>query len=212
MLEQHANVRALADGLRAGVPQAREGAARALLGHGPEVSVPILRDAARDPAGEVRALACRYLAEVRGDPSQSVPVLIAAADDRIEDVGIEMARGLGRVARYRSVPKGGQSSTGLTDGLAPALRDECQEDPPTAPNSSSAGMVGAGGMAAMSVGGSTGPAVVPGGGQGNPRSVTSLLRIIADAAVQRDVRENAVAMVRGVNPAALAKATPDLVR
>ena len=64
----------------------------------------------------------------------------------------------------------------------------------------------------MSMGGSTGPAVVPGGGQGNPRSIAILVRMIADAAVQQDVRENAVAMVRGINPSALAKATPDLVR
>ena len=85
--------------------------------------MPILREAARDAAGEVRALACRFLAEGLGDPSESVPVLIAAADDRVEDVRIEVARGLGRVARYRSVPMGGRSSTGLTDGLGPALRE-----------------------------------------------------------------------------------------
>ena len=336
--------------------------------------MPILQEAARDPGGEVRALACRFLAEGLGDPSESVPVLIAAADDRVEDVRIEVARGLGRVARYRSVPMGGRSSTGLTDGLAPALREgalrtvrrlfkdpsrmvrteatgalgefgpdpaavadltaavgdddrtvrlaaaralikingpddpaaaraliamvaspdavpdrqdvlgvvktmsepvrdravaalvallshgdpdivpdviaclpeagprakaalpaleallddpepgvlaaagmaivtiECQEDPPTVPNGSNTGMGGGAGMAAMSMGGSTGPAIVPGAGQGNPRSIAILLRIIADAAVQQDVRENAIAMVRGVNPSTLAKVTPDLVR
>ena len=64
----------------------------------------------------------------------------------------------------------------------------------------------------MSMGGGAGPAIVPGAGQGNPRSIAILLRIIADAAVQQDVRENAIAMVRGVDPSALAKATPDLVR
>ena len=88
---------------------------------------------------------------------------------------------------------------------------ECQEDPPTVPNGSSTGM-GGGGMAAMSMGGSAGTAVVPGGGQASPRCIAILLRIIADAAVQQDVRENAIAMVRGVAPSALAKVTPDLVR
>ncbi|HLH28601.1 MAG TPA: HEAT repeat domain-containing protein, partial [Acidimicrobiales bacterium] len=78
--------------LRAAEPAVRESAVNLLVARGPEVSLPILRDAARDPRGEVRALACQYLVKVGGDPSETVPVLIAAAGDDREDVRIEAAR------------------------------------------------------------------------------------------------------------------------
>jgi HEAT repeat protein len=124
MLEQYANVRALAAGLTAGDPQARASAARALMSHGPAVFMPILREAARDPRGEVRALACRFLVEGWSDPSESIPLLITAAGDEREDVRIEVARGLGQVARYRSLVRGVQSLSTTPGGLPPGLRDD----------------------------------------------------------------------------------------
>src|SRR5262249_14263268 len=77
-----------------------------------------------DPRGNVRALACRFLAEGGGDPSDSVPVLVAAADDGRDDVRIEAARGLGRLARYWSIAKGTRSPSGASGGLTPARRGD----------------------------------------------------------------------------------------
>jgi HEAT repeat protein len=110
--------------LRAADPVAREQAARLLVTRGPAVSLPILRDAARDPRGEVRALACRSLVQGGGEPSATVPVLTAAAGDDREDVRIEAARGLGRVVVYCSILKGSRSASGESGGWTPTLRDE----------------------------------------------------------------------------------------
>jgi HEAT repeat protein len=117
-------VASLVELLRAADPAAREQAARLLVTRGPEVSLPILRDAARDPRGEVRALACRSLVQGGGEPWETVPVLIAAAGDDREDVRIEAARGLGRVVVHRSILKGSRSASGESGGWTPALRDE----------------------------------------------------------------------------------------
>ncbi len=110
--------------LRAAEPAVRESAVNLLVARGPEVSLPILRDAARDPRGEVRALACQYLVKVGGDPSETVPVLIAAAGDDREDVRIEAARGLGRAAVSRALPRGTGAGPGGPGGWTPELRDD----------------------------------------------------------------------------------------
>src|SRR4051812_4913982 len=53
--------RSLAETLKGDDPSAREAAAAALVRKGPEVVVPYLLEATRDPRAEVRALACRFL-------------------------------------------------------------------------------------------------------------------------------------------------------
>jgi HEAT repeat protein len=124
MLERIADRRQVAplvEMLRAAEPAARESAANLLVMRGRGISLPILRDAARDPRGEVRALACQFLVKGGGDPSETVPVLIVAAGDEREDVRIEAARGLGRVPPYRTILGGTRSTSG---GLTPALRDD----------------------------------------------------------------------------------------
>jgi HEAT repeat protein len=117
----------LVEMLRAAGSETRESAANRLVTRGPEVALPILRAAARDPRGEVRALACRSLAQGGGEPSETVPVLIAAAGDNREDVRIEAARGLGRVVVHRSILKGNRSASGASGGWTPALRHEALE-------------------------------------------------------------------------------------
>jgi HEAT repeat protein len=124
MLERIADrrqVASLVEMLRAAEPATRESAANLLVMRGPGISLPILRDAARDPRGEVRALACQFLVKGGGDSSETVPVLIVAAGDEREDVRIEAARGLGRVPLYRAMLRGTRSTWG---GLTPALRDD----------------------------------------------------------------------------------------
>jgi hypothetical protein len=49
-------------------------------------------------------------------------------------------------------------------------------------------------------------------GQTSSRSVELLLGIVGDRALELDTRGNAVAILRDVNPAALSRATPDLIR
>jgi HEAT repeat protein len=344
------------------------------MAQGAEISVPILREAARDPRGEVRALACHCLAEGGGDSSVSVPLLIAAADDGQEDVRLEAARGLGQVARSGSILKGVRSPSGASGGLTPAMRDDAlrilrrllkdpssrtraeaagalgefgpdsavaadltaaagdddravrlaaaraliklngpddhtaartlvalvaspdavpdraevlqvvktmseavqdravaalvellsradpdvapdviaclpgagrparaalpaleallngpepglradagmaivaiegQENPQVVPSGFNGGMSGGAGMAMMGMSGGAGVAIPATAGRVNPRVVSVLVRIVADAEVQRDTRANALGMVLAINPAAPAKATPDLVR
>jgi HEAT repeat protein len=123
MFNERREVAALTDGLRLADPAARERAARGLVAKGPEVAMPILREAARDPRSEVRALAFRSMAEGGGDPSQSFPLLIAAAGDSHELVRLEAARGLGQVAGVLSRLKGLQLPSGVPGGTTSAHRD-----------------------------------------------------------------------------------------
>jgi hypothetical protein len=66
--------------------------------------------------------------------------------------------------------------------------------------------------AGMGMSGGAGTASPASAGPVNPRVVSVLVRIVADAGVQEDMRANAIGMVMGIDPAALAKVTPDLVR
>ena len=159
-------------------------------------AVKTMSDAVQD-----RAVAALAGLLSRGDPD-IVPDVIAC----LPEAGPRARAALPALEAFLTTPNLACARAGMA-----IVTIEGQEDPPTVPNGSSGGMSG-GGMAAMSMGGGTGTAIVPGAGQGNPRSLAILLRLIADAGVQRDVRENAIAMIRGVNPSALAKATPDLVR
>ncbi len=123
-LNERREVQSLAEGLRAEDAAARDRAAQRLMAKGLEVSMPILREAARDPRGEVRAVACRSMAEGWGDPSQSFPSLIAAAGDGDELVRLEAARGLGRLAVSLSRLRGLRSPSGVPGGLTSAQRDD----------------------------------------------------------------------------------------
>lgn len=49
-------------------------------------------------------------------------------------------------------------------------------------------------------------------GQASPKAVDILVRTIADPTISQENRESAVPWLRGANSAALAKATPDLIR
>ena len=113
-------VRSLADSLRAADPASRESAARRLMAMGPDLYKPIMRDAAGDPRGEVRALAYRLLVEGWSEPSEVVPMLTAAAGDGEELVRLEAARGLGRLAQGGRIRAGSGSLPGAP---APAQRD-----------------------------------------------------------------------------------------
>jgi HEAT repeat protein len=123
-IEDRRQVASLVAMLRAAEPATRESAANRLVARGPEVSLPVLREAARDPRGEVRALACKFLVKVGGNPTETVPVLIAAAADGREDVRIEAARGLGLAAMSRPRPKGAGASPGGPGGWKAALWDD----------------------------------------------------------------------------------------
>jgi HEAT repeat protein len=114
----------LAEGLRSTDPAAREQAAKRLVGKGSEVSMPIFWEAARDPRGEVRALAFRSMVEGGGDPSRLFPALIAATADGHEFVRLESARGLGQLTRSLSLLKGLRSPSGTPGGLTTAQRDD----------------------------------------------------------------------------------------
>jgi HEAT repeat protein len=59
---------------------------------------------------------------------------------------------------------------------------------------------------------SAGLAIVAIEGQESPRSIATLIRMIADPTLPQDGRESAIPLLRGVNSAALARATPDLIR
>jgi HEAT repeat protein len=124
IINERREVAALAEGLWGADPAARERAAQGLVAKGPEVSMPILREAARDPRGEVRAVAYRFMAQGGGDPSQSFPALIAAAGDGDELVRLETAHAMGRLAGFLSIRKGFRSSPGAPRGLTAAQRDD----------------------------------------------------------------------------------------
>jgi HEAT repeat protein len=123
-LEDRRQLASLVEMLRAAEPATRENAANLIVTRGPVVSLPILRTAAHDPRGEVRALACQFLVKGGGDPSETVPVLIAAAGDQREDVRVEVARGLGRVSLYRTILRGARATSGASGGLTPVQRDD----------------------------------------------------------------------------------------
>jgi HEAT repeat protein len=124
MFNEWREVAALAEALRVEDPVVREHAAKRLMTKGIEVSMPILREAVRDPRGEVRALALRSMSAGGGGPSQLFPALIAAATDGHELVRLEAARGLGGLARSQAVLKGLRSPSGAPGGLTSAQRDD----------------------------------------------------------------------------------------
>jgi hypothetical protein len=72
-LDESRLVRSLVAELRGDNPRGRESAAIALLRRGSDVAVPYLIEAARDPRGEVRAMACRCLVNMGPEPSTVVP-------------------------------------------------------------------------------------------------------------------------------------------
>jgi hypothetical protein len=78
-------------------------------------------------------------------------------------------------------------------------------------NMGGAGMMGsmAGGTRMGAGAGAANPAV---GAHANPRAIAALIRIIIDAAVPRDMRDTSLAMARGIDEPALARASPDLIR
>lgn len=117
-------VASLPAALRASDPLARERAAQLLMARGPDVYRPILREAVRDPRGEVRAMACRLIVQGWGEPAEVVPVLIVAAGDGDEAVRLEAAQGLGRLARGGRMPGGPGSPTAAPVGSDAALRDD----------------------------------------------------------------------------------------
>ena len=108
-----------------------------------------------------RAVAALVALLSHGDPD-IVPDVIAC----LPEAGLRARAALPALEALLNDPEPGVLAAA---GMA-IVTIEGQEDPPTVPNGSSAGMGGGGGMAAMSMGGSTGPAIVPGEGQGNPRS------------------------------------------
>jgi hypothetical protein len=72
-------------------------------------------------------------------------------------------------------------------------------------------MAAAGGMG-TSLGGVAGPADPAVEGHANPRVVAMLARIVGDAAIPPEVRQNALGMIRMAGASAAAKASSALVR
>jgi HEAT repeat protein len=124
MFSERREVAALTEALRGEDSAARERAAYRLIGRGVPVSAPILREAARDPRGEVRAVAFRAMAEGGDEPSQSLSALTAAAADGHEFVRLEAAHGLGHLAVSLSLLRGPRSSSGGPGGLTESRRDD----------------------------------------------------------------------------------------
>ena len=117
-------VRVLVEQMRGADPRAREGAAAALVRRGPEIAVPYLLEAARDPRGEVRGLALRSLVEAGADPSTLVPVLADAAGEGREALRLEAARSFGHMLGLEAMRA--RSSAGTLGRLTPGLRSECR--------------------------------------------------------------------------------------
>lgn len=117
-------VASLAEAVRSADASAREGAARRLITKGRGVYGPILRDATHDPRGDVRAQAYHFLFEGWDEPSEMVPLLVAAAGDGHEHVRLEAARGMGRLARSELAPGYGRWQSGRSGGLTSVQRDE----------------------------------------------------------------------------------------
>ena len=89
-----------------------------------EVSLPILRDAARDPRGEVCARAYHYLFEGLDEPSELLSLLAEAAADGDEHVRREAAIGLGRLVAAWSMSMNARRGPVASTGLTPERRDE----------------------------------------------------------------------------------------
>lgn len=117
-------VASLVEAVRSADASAREGAGRRLITKGRDVYGPILRDAANDPRGEVRAQAYQFLFEGWGEPSEMVSLLVAAAGDGNEHARLASAMGLGRLARSELMPSPARWRSGMPGGLTPAHRDE----------------------------------------------------------------------------------------
>jgi HEAT repeat protein len=117
-------VASLAEAVRSADASVRDGAGRRLITKGRGVYGPILRDAARDPRGEVRAQAYHFLFDGGGEPSEMVSLLVAAAGDAHEHVRLAAAMGLGRLARSELMPSPARWRSGTPGGLTPAQRDE----------------------------------------------------------------------------------------
>src|SRR5262249_56738994 len=81
-IEERHRIVSLVSALRGAEPRARESAAAALVQIDDGAGLPSLLEAVRDARAEVRAQACRWLAQAGGDPSAVVPVLVAAAGGR----------------------------------------------------------------------------------------------------------------------------------
>ena len=79
------------------------------------------------------------------------------------------------------------------------------------PSGMSMAMMGAGGAGGMGMGGA-GMAPPPTGIKANPRVVAVLIRILGDPGITPETRANALGWTQTIAPAALAKATPGLVR
>jgi HEAT repeat protein len=105
--------------VRSDDPIIRESAVGALRNKGIAVCVPYLLKAARDPRGEVRAMACRWLVNVGADAQTVLQVLVGAAFDDEAEVRREVALALGRrvASQYLGMPAGltpAESSTCVT--------------------------------------------------------------------------------------------------
>ena len=57
-----------------------------------------------------------------------------------------------------------------------------------------------------------GLAIVAIEGQESPRSIATLIRMVADPTLPQDGRESAISLLQEANKAALVRATPDLIR
>jgi HEAT repeat protein len=119
-LAERQELERLVAALRETHPAGREAAAAELARRGDEVGVSRLLEATRDPRGEVRAVACRYLVESRADPLAVIPALTAAARDDQEAVRLEAACGVGRITR--SAARIAWPSAGARGGLTTGLR------------------------------------------------------------------------------------------
>jgi HEAT repeat protein len=77
-----------------------EAAAEALARRNFGIAQPYLVELARDPRGEIRAIACRSLVSVWADPTRVAAVLAAAVGDPEDGVRLEAARGYARLPVY----------------------------------------------------------------------------------------------------------------
>lgn len=332
LVSEWREVQSLVELLRSTDLEVRERSADLLGQRGSAIALPIFLDAAHDPRGDVRALACQSLVETWSDPLAVIPVLIAATHDQEDEVREVAARGLARVANsgsrstgssrtlsalaakqradslhalrqllkdrsstIRAAAAGSLAAFGQVPDSAAALTAAARDpdravrfaaaralvrigdgdnpvatqtllallaEPDLVPDRRAvleflAGMgpgvhdravgtletllshediavvsdvvecLSADGPQARAVlpalnrllqsddshlRASTGMAIVAIEGQESPRAVELLLRITSDPALELPIRENAVAMIRPVKPAALSKATPDLIR
>jgi HEAT repeat protein len=124
-LSERHELQALVEGLRSANPSVRDQSARRLEQRGSVISLPLFLEAARGSRAEVRAVACRSLAETLADPQAVIPVLVSAAHDRDDSVREEACRGLGRFAAfYASMPG---KTAGARAAQASERRADCLE-------------------------------------------------------------------------------------